>query len=117
MKDSATKIFQTILKNHVLPETILMVVLCTFDTLYTLFCVRAGLAEETNPVLRHTLAVSDFAFLLVKGASFLIPLTLLELIRAKRPKFVEQAMRFGFMAYAGCYFGGSVLIVLVKLYR
>jgi len=116
MKDTATTMFQRILRNHVLPETILMVVLCTFDTLYTLFCVRAGLAEETNPVLRHTLAISDFAFLLVKGVSFLLPLSLLELIRAYRPQFVERAMRIGFMAYACFYFGGSVLIVLVKLY-
>ena len=117
MMDSTRHFAKVALKNYVLPETILMVALCTFDTLYTLFCVRAGLAEETNPFLRHTLANSNAAFLLVKGASFLVPLTLLEFIRAHRPKFVEKAMRFGFMAYSTAYFGGSILIVLVKLYR
>ena len=103
-------------KNYVLPETILMMVLCTFDTLYTLICVRAGLAEETNPFLRNALAKSDFAFLAVKMTSYLVPLIVLEFVRHHHPRFVEKAMRFGFMAYAVAYFGGSVILVLMKLY-
>ena len=117
MKKKVAHVKTIVVHNYVLPETILMMVLCTFDTLYTLVCVRAGLAEETNPILRDALAKSDFAFLAVKMTSYLVPLIVLEFVRHHHPRFVEKAMRFGFMAYALAYFGGSVMLVLLKLYR
>lgn len=98
-------------KRFVLPETVLLVALCTWDTLYTLFCVRAGLAREANPALRSSLEHSDTAFLLVKGATFLVPIIVLELIRTKRPKLVTMAMRVGFVAYSVLYIFGSIALM------
>jgi len=97
-------------KRFVLPETVLLVALCTWDMLYTLYCVRTGLAHEENPMLRSSIASSDTAFLIVKGSTFLIPILLLELIRTIRPRFVTFMMRFGFLAYALLYIGGSIAV-------
>src|ERR1700677_4709593 len=87
-------------KRFVLPETTLLVALCTWDMLYTLYCVRNGLARETNPALKSSLASSNLTFVLVKAATFLVPVMILEIIRSKRPKLVSVAMRVGFVAYA-----------------
>ena len=88
----------------------MLVALCTFDMLFTLYCVRAGLAKEANPVLQQSLARSDSAFLFIKGASFLVPITILEFIRHRRPSFVVRALRFGFVAYAVIYVVGSIAL-------
>ena len=82
----------------VLKETVLLTLTCTLDAVYTLFAVRVGWATETDPMLALPLQHSDAAFLLVKGASFLVPITALEAIRTSRPKFVPQTMRFGLHA-------------------
>ena len=96
-------------KRFVLAETILLVTLCTWDTLYTLICVRLGFAHEENPMLKGTIAHSDMAFLLVKGATFLVPVFVLELIRCIRPRLVTNVMRFVFVAYALIYTVGSIV--------
>jgi hypothetical protein len=98
-------------KRFVLPETTLLVTLCTWDMLYTLYCVRAGVAREANPALQRTLAHSNTAFLIVKGATFLVPVVVLEVIRTHRPKLVTFAMRFSFLAYAVIYICGSIALV------
>jgi hypothetical protein len=100
-----------IAKRFVLPETTLLVTLCTWDMLYTLYCVRNGLAREANPALKTSLTNSNMTFILVKGATFLIPVVILELIRSLRPKFVTVAMRVGFVAYALIYIGGSIALL------
>jgi hypothetical protein len=98
------------LRRFVLPETTLMVALCTWDMLYTLYCVRTGLAQEANPALKNSLAHSNVEFLIVKGSTFLVPVIVLEVIRSHRPKLVTFAMRFGFIAYAAIYIGGSIAL-------
>ncbi len=99
------------MRRFVLPETTLMVALCTWDMLYTLYCVRAGLAQEANPALKDSLAHSNVEFLILKGSTFLVPVIVLEVIRSHRPKLVSFAMRFGFIAYAAIYIGGSIALV------
>lgn len=96
-------------KRFVLAETILLVTLCTWDMLYTLICVRLGFAHEENPMLKGTIAHSDIAFLVVKGATFLVPVFVLELIRCIRPRLVTNVMRFVFVAYALIYTLGSLI--------
>ncbi len=97
-------------KRFVLPETILLVTLCTWDMLYTLYCVRMGLAREANPEFKRSLAASNAAFLLQKGATFLVPVFILEIIRTWRPQLVTVAMRIGFVAYALIYVSGSIAL-------
>ena len=98
-------------KRFVLPETTLLVILCTWDMLFTLYCVRTGLAREANPTLKQSLDHSNFAFLALKGGSFLFPVAVLEIIRSKRPQFVTVAMRIGFLAYAAIYIFGSIALI------
>ncbi len=93
----------------VMPETVLIVTLCTWDMLYTLYCVRTGLAREQNPVLQASIDHSDARFLIVKGLTFMIPVIFLEILRTLRPKFVTNAMRLGFLAYAVIYIVGSLV--------
>ena len=100
MEKRVQDVVNSVAKRFVMPETTLLVALCTWDMLYTLYCVRTGLAREANPALRSSLAHSNSAFLVLKGATFLVPVVALELIRSKRPKFVSLAMRVGFVAYA-----------------
>lgn len=100
-----------VLKRFVLPETVLLVTLCTWDMLYTLYCVRHGIAKESNPALRSSLHGSNISFILLKGATFLVPVAVLEIIRSIRPKFVTLAMRVGFLAYAVLYIGGSIALL------
>jgi hypothetical protein len=97
-------------KRFVLPETLLLVSLCTWDMIYTLYCVRLGIAKETNPELKRSLAQSNTAFLLLKGATFLLPVAILEIIRTWRPQLVTLAMRIGFIAYAIIYISGSIAL-------
>ncbi len=110
MQPRHKELIKTITKRFVLPETILLVTLCTWDMLYTLYCVRTGVAREQNPILKGSLDQSNWAFLLLKGATFLVPIWLLEIIRTIRPKFVTSVMRCGFLAYAAIYIGGSILV-------
>ena len=80
-------------KRFVLPETTLLVTLCTWDMLYTLYCVRAGVAREANPALQKTLAHSNTAFLVVKGATFLVPVVVLEVIRTRPSRAANRSNR------------------------
>ena len=111
MKRHLKEVLVALVKRFVLPETTLLVALCTWDMLYTLYCVRAGLAKEANPALKTTLTHSNAEFLIVKGSTFLVPVVVLEVIRSHRPKLVTFAMRFGFIAYAVIYIGGSIALM------
>lgn len=76
-----------------------------------MWAVRLGWATETNPMLAATLARSDSAFLLIKGASFILPIAALEFIRAKRPEFVARALRIAIGGYLFLYVLVSLLLV------
>ena len=111
MEKHRKEVLSAMVERFVLPETTLLVALCTWDMLYTLYCVRAGLAREANPALRNSLAKSNMSFLILKGSTFLVPVVVLEMIRTKRPKLVTFAMRFGFVAYAVIYISGSIALM------
>jgi len=111
MQDHVSEVVHATTKRFVLPETVLLVTLCTWDMLFTLYCVRNGLAREANPALRRSLQHSNLVFIALKASTFLLPVILLEIIRSKRPEFVTLAMRIGFLTYAFIYISGSIALM------
>ncbi len=97
-------------RRPVTSATALLAAICFLDTFYTLWAVRMGIAREVNPLLNYFLAKSDAHFLIVKGLSFLGPLTALELLRPLSPQFIPAALKVGTLAYLAIYGFGSLLV-------
>jgi len=95
----------------VLPETIWLTVICFLDMFSTIILVSEGLARESNPLLEPILSSNPPMFLVVKMASFLIPLAIIESIRDLAPKFIQFALRAGIAAYLMIYILGSLGLV------
>ena len=112
LKTGIKEIRKALAESHVLPETTLLVCLCTFDMLFTLYCVRVGLAREANPMLKQSLSDSNLHFIFLKAATFLVPVTCLELLRRYRPRFVASALRMAFVGYLAIYLGGSIALAV-----
>lgn len=91
----------------VLPETIILAIICLLDAASTLYLVRTGAAREFNPLLGPSLEHSNLAFLALKSASFLVPLTILERLRSKHPLLVRRALRMAVGGYVALYLLGS----------
>lgn len=98
------------LSKRVTNATVILVSLCFLDMAHTLFAVRMGIAQEANPLLAPFIQTSDLSFLFVKGASFVIPLTIVELLRTKKPQFARTILNFGAFAYPICYIVGTALV-------
>jgi TctA family transporter len=94
----------------VLPETILLALICFADMVQTLIVVRSGVAVEANPVLAAAMNYSPWAFGIVKCGSFLIPLTAVEVLRPLSPRFVRLALRIGATSYLVLYIVGVLHI-------
>lgn len=93
-----------------LPETILLALICTADMLQTLYVVGNGLAVEANPVLARAMEYSPWAFIALKMVTFLAPLTAVELLRPRSPHFIRLALRLGAAGYLVVYTLGSLHI-------
>jgi hypothetical protein len=98
------------LQQPVTRATVLLAVICFLDTVYTLWAVRVGIAKEANPLMSSLLADGDLPFLVGKGLSFIAPLTLLELMRPKSPRFIPVALNLGAIGYLAVYVVGSIAI-------
>jgi hypothetical protein len=92
----------------VLPETVLMAVICLADLAWTIIAVHIGIAKESNPLLATVLMRSTVLFAIVKLVSFLFPLAALELIRIRRPHLVTLSLRVALIAYVLLYVVGSL---------
>ena len=95
-------------RRPVLCESALLAAVCTLDMVSTLYLIRTHLAIESNPWMAAPLAHSDAAFLLVKGATFLVPIAVLEILRPIRPELVTRALRACLLGYLALYLLGSV---------
>ena len=91
-------------------ESAALAAVCTADMLTTLVWVRARVAVEANPLMVGPLAHSDAAFLATKASSFLVPIAILEALRAKRPDAVVRALRVCLAAYVALYAVGVALV-------
>lgn len=94
----------------VLPETFLLLGICMFDMLQTVYVVRSGLAIEANPVLASAMSYSPWAFISLKSVTFLAPLGAVELLRPRNPGFVRLALKFGAYGYLLVYLFGTLHI-------
>lgn len=90
--------------------TTLLAWVCFFDTFYTLWAVRSGIAQESNPLMRALLNHGDYPFLIIKGLLFLVPLATLELLRPLSPRFINGALRLGAASYLVMYGVGSFIV-------
>jgi hypothetical protein len=84
-------------------ETWLLGLFCTLDMLFTVWLLHKGLAKEANPVMEFYVDRGLWAFIAVKSLLFVAPLTVLELLRRKRPRFVQTLLRVGIAAYLLVY--------------
>jgi hypothetical protein len=99
------------LARPVLRETLWMVVIGALDLVYTIYAVRMGWAKEANPVMASILEHSDRLFIAVKGASFLVPLAILESMRSFYLDMIQRAVRACFYGYLTLYIFGSLLLL------
>lgn len=101
------------LRRPVLRESAALACVCTLDMVSTLYLIRAHIAIESNPWMALPLAHSDAAFLVVKGATYLVPITILELLRPIQPELVPRAMRACLFGYLALYLLGSIGLKLI----
>ena len=95
------------LTRNVTYATVFLAFICLLDAAVTLYAVRSGYATEANPLLRPFIQMGDGHFLLVKGFSFLVPLCIIELLRHKKPKFINRALTVGAVSYPSLFAVGS----------
>ncbi|MEZ0325476.1 MAG: DUF5658 family protein, partial [Fimbriimonas sp.] len=94
----------------VMPETTVLASICLLDTVLTVGLIGVGAAYEANPVFRAALAYGIGGFVLVKLATFMVPLLILEIIRDLCPRFIQASLRVGIIGYLAVYFFGSLLV-------
>jgi hypothetical protein len=92
----------------VLAETLCITILCFVDMVWTIIAVHMGIAKESNPLMAGLLAQSTLLFASVKLASFLLPISILELLRASHPVFVAKSLRVALALYVALYVFGSL---------
>jgi len=100
-------------RRPVLLESSALTLVCTLDMLSTLYLIRAHIAIESNPWMAVLLAHSYAAFLAVKGATFLVPIAILEILRPVRPELVQRALRTCLFGYLAMYLIGSIGLKLI----
>ena len=106
--------FRPLARRPVLRESVALAVLCTADMISTLYWVRTQSAVESNPLFVGPLAHSDAAFLILKGASYLAPIAILEALRPLRPESVVRALRACLVGYVALYALGSLGLEIIR---
>ena len=101
-------------RRPVLWESLALTAVCTADMVSTLYLVRAHLAVESNALLSGSLSHSDASFLLLKGASYVVPIAILELLRTLRPDVVLRALRACLAGYIALYLLGTLGLLLTR---
>lgn len=80
-------------------ETWTLALICTLDMVSTAWLLAGGRAHEANPILRFYANSGLAAFIAFKSLLFVAPLYVLELMRRRRPRFIQRLLRFGIAAY------------------
>ncbi len=89
-------------------ETWLLGLFCTLDMIFTVWLIHKGLATEANPVMGFYVEKSLPVFVVIKSLMFIAPLTVLEMLRRKKPRFVQNVLRLGVLAYVIVYSVGVI---------
>lgn len=101
-------------RRPILLESVLLAAVCTLDMISTLYLIRTHLAIESNPLMVGPLEHSDAAFLLIKGATYMVPIMILELLRPVRPDLIQRALRVCLLGYLATYALGSIGLLLMR---
>lgn len=84
-------------------ESIILSLICLTDMFSTLIMVSMGCAAEQNPLMAACLRHSASTFILIKTASFLPFITVVEWYRRKNPIFARNATRAAIFMYLLTY--------------
>lgn len=98
------------LRRAVLPESLLLATICFADLAWTIVAVQGGIAKESNPLLEAALSQSVMLFAVVKLTSFLLPVSVFELMRPRWPNLVVKGLRTAVAGYVAIYLFGSLRI-------
>jgi hypothetical protein len=86
------------------PESLALAALCLLDLATTLHWVSRHGAAEGNPLMAWFLTHGGIpAFVLAKCALLIVPLSIMEWARRRRPRFVHTILRCGIAAYIALY--------------
>ena len=99
---------QSLHRRKVSTETVIFATICLADLISTVILVQRGVAIESNPLLAPTMRLGISCFVVVKLASFLVPLALVEMLRPKSPAFCQLILRVGIVGYLAVYVIGSL---------
>jgi hypothetical protein len=84
-------------------ESYIILVICTFDLVATIWLVATNRAIEGNPVMSFYLDQGWDALIGVKLLLVIFPLFIAEWGRRYRPKFVRRMLRLAIAVYVGVY--------------
>jgi hypothetical protein len=91
-------------KRFVLPETLILTLICSIDLFVTIYLVATHQAIEANPLMAATLNnYGPTAFIIAKVLLMALPLTIAELARTHHPHFVKRALQVCIAVYLGIY--------------
>jgi hypothetical protein len=91
------------MRARVCVESLILAALCLADMISTLLCVLSGKATEQNPLMAACLGHSPELFVLVKMASFVPFIVVVELYRRRNPAFATAASRAAIILYVVAY--------------
>lgn len=84
-------------------ESLILIVICLADLLFTMLLLGKSQASEGNPLMAYYLQFGVGAFVLAKLALLAFPIFVAEWSKQYRPEFVRSMMRFAIAAYVGIY--------------
>lgn len=100
------------LHSTVSAETVLLLLICLADTAHTLFVVRAGVAQEANPIVAWCLDHSDAMFVGFKVGLTVAILAIIESMRPSHDTFIRKCLQLGVIAYSLLYSVGTAILVV-----
>jgi hypothetical protein len=91
------------MRGRISTESLVLCVICLADMLSTLVLASMGSAVEYNPLMAACLRHSPCTFVLVKVASFLPFIVVIEWQRRRNPGFARTASRAAILLYLVTY--------------
>ncbi len=84
-------------------ESVILIGICLFDLLTTLFLLGNNHATEGNPLMAYYLKGGAGTFVAAKLILLFLPIFIAEWCRQFRPNFVQKMLRGAIIGYVGIY--------------
>ena len=91
-------------------DTLVLILICLFDLLTTLFFISLDIAIEANPIMAYALSQGVHYFIWVKVCSFLPFSVLIEIYRRQEPFKAKVITRIVWVIYLGMYLYGTLTL-------